>query len=107
MNNDLINQNEYVGYYIIKSGDTLYKIAREFNVNPKLLAELNGINTDDYIYPDETIMIPKKDVKYYITKEGDTLKEVSKIFGVSEEKLVNKNTNLYLLSGQMIFYKER
>ena len=105
MYNDL--SSEYVGYYIIQSGDTLYKIAKEFNENPKLLAELNGIKMEDYIYPNQTIMIPKKDVTYYITKESDTLKTVSNIFGTNEDGLILQNNTIYLLPGQMIFYKQK
>ncbi len=107
MYSDLSSSSEYVGYYVIQSGDTLYKIAKEFNVNPKLLSELNGIKIDDYIYPNQTIIIPKKGVQYYITKEEDTLKSVSNVFGTSEENLIKQNKSIYLMPGQMIFYKER
>ena len=96
----------FYSYYIIKTGDTLYKIAREFDMNPKLIAELNGLKLDDYIYPNETLKIPKKGVQYYITKENDTLKEVSKIFGKTQNDLVSQNETIYLLPQQMIFYKE-
>ena len=96
----------FYSYYVIKTGDTLYKIAREFNMNPKLISELNGLKLDDYIYPNETLKIPKKGVQYYITKDDDTLKEVSKIFGKSQNDLVSQNETIYLLPQQMIFYKE-
>ena len=96
----------FYSYYVIKTGDTLYKIAREFNMNPKLISELNGLKLDDYIYPNETLKIPKKGVQYYITKDDDTLKEVSKIFGKSQNDLVSQNETIYLLPHQMIFYKE-
>ena len=91
--------------YEIKKGDTLYQISKEYNVNTKLLAELNGLNLDDYIYPGQTILVPKKDVSYYITKEGDTLSIVSDIFNVSEEDIINQNKTIYLNEGQMIYYK--
>ncbi|MBQ3142042.1 MAG: LysM peptidoglycan-binding domain-containing protein [Bacilli bacterium] len=96
----------YYTYYVIKSGDTLYKIAKDYNLNPKLIAELNGLKYDEYIYPNQTIILPKKGVQYYITKEGDTLKSVVNIFGANKEALVNQNETIYLLDGQMIFYKE-
>lgn len=96
----------YYTYYVIKSGDTLYKIAKDYNLNPKLIAELNGLKYDEYIYPNQTIILPKKGVQYYITKEGDTLKSVVNIFGANKEELVNQNETIYLLDGQMIFYKE-
>jgi LysM repeat protein len=91
--------------YEINKGDTLYQISKKYNVNTKLLAELNGLNLDDYIYPGQTILIPKKNVSYYITKEGDTLKNISDIFGVKEKNIVEENETIYLTPGQMIYYK--
>jgi len=97
---------EYYTYYVVEEGDTLYQISRKFDVNPKLVAELNGLKTDEYIYPKQTLIIPKKGVQYYITKEDDTLKMVSNIFGTNEDSLTKQNKTIYLLPGQMIFYKE-
>lgn len=100
-----IIENDFYDTYKIKKGDSLYKISKEFNVNTTLLAELNGLKLDDYIYPEQTILIPKSNVSYYITKEGDTLDMVSNIFDVSEDKLVAQNNTIYLQKEQMIFYK--
>lgn len=97
---------EYYTYYTIESGDTLYSISKKFNVNPKLVAELNGLDVDEYIYPKQTLIIPKKGIQYYITKEDDTLKQVSNIFGTNEGALAEQNKTIYLLPGQMIFYRE-
>ena len=97
---------EYYTYYTVESGDSLYSISRKFNVNPKLVSELNGIKEDEYIYPNQTLIIPKKGIQYYITKEDDTLRLVAGIFKTKEENLINLNKSIYLLPGQMIFYKE-
>lgn len=101
-----VMDTEYYTYYTINKGDTLYSISKNFNVNPKLVSELNGLKVDEYIYPGQTLIIPKKGIQYYITKEDDTLKVVSKIFGIEEEKIVNQNKTIYLLPGQMIFYRD-
>ncbi len=98
---------DYYSYYVIKEGDTLYKISKEFNMNPSLVAELNGLKMEDYIYPNQSLIIPKKGIQYYITTDDDTLKKVSEIFKTSEEKIVKQNNTIYLLPGQMIFYKEK
>lgn len=97
---------EYYTYYTVESGDTLYGISKRFNVNPKLVSELNGLKQDEYIYPNQTLIIPKKGIQYYITKEDDTLKLVSGIFNASEEDIIKLNKTLYLLPGQMVFYRE-
>lgn len=99
-------ESPYYKIYEIKKGDTLYKISKEFDVNTKLLSELNGLNIDDYIYPGQMLLVPKKDVSYYITKDGDTLYTVSNIFGVKEADIVNNNKTIYLLPEQMIYYKK-
>ena len=104
MIDDIFNSPYYMAYEI-KKGDTLYQISKEYNVNTKLLAELNGLDLDDYIYPGQTILIPRKNVSYYITKDGDTLKMVSDIFNVNEENIINDNKTLYLKEGQMIYLK--
>ena len=104
MIDDVFNNPYYIAYEI-KKGDTLYQISKEYNVNTKLLAQLNGLELDDYIYPGQTILIPKKNVSYYITKEGDTLKLVSEIFNVKESDIIDANNTLYLKEGQMVYFK--
>ena len=91
---------------IINKGDNLYNIARRYNTDYNLLAMLNGISTNDYIYPDTTILVPKKDVKYYFTKDNDTLSSVNKLLGSNINNLLRQNKNIYLREGQLIVYKD-
>lgn len=100
-------ESPFFTYYEIKKGDTLYKISKDFNMNPNLIAQLNGFENDDYIYPGQTLLIPKKDVSYYITKEGDTLKTISNIFNTNQEEIVKQNETIYLLPSQMIYFKNQ
>ena len=97
---------DYFEMYNIQRGDSLYEIARRYNTDYNLLALLNGLNVNDYIYPNTVIMVPKRDVKYYITKENDTLNSVNKILGSAIKKLLDENNNLYLKEGQLIVYKD-
>lgn len=98
--------NLYFDVYTIKKGDTLYEIARKYNTDYNLLAMLNGINTADYIYPNTTILVPKKDVKYYFTKNNDTLSSVNRLLGGNINNLLKQNNNIYLREGQLIVYKD-
>ena len=82
------------------------EIARKYNTDYNLLAMLNGISTNDYIYPDTTILVPKKDVKYYFTKDNDTLSSVNKLLGSNINNLLRQNKNIYLREGQLIVYKD-
>lgn len=97
--------SKYFDYYTIKKGDTLYKIARDKNIDPELLAQLNGINKTDYIYPNQTILIPKAGSILYITATGDTLSEIAKGLNISIDKLVSQNEHIYLQPEQLIVYK--
>ncbi len=97
-----LNKNQYFEYYTIKKGDTLYGIAREYNINPDLLAILNGLNKEDYIYPNQEILIPKSNYSYYVTKEGDTIETVANKFNQSHTDLLANNNTIYLLDGQLL-----
>lgn len=93
---------KYFEYYKVKKGDSIYGIARRYNINPELLSTLNGLNYTDYIYPDQIIMIPKANYSYYVTKAGDTLDSVANVLNVSRNKLLDENNIIYLLEGQLI-----
>lgn len=98
--------NEYFELYTIQKGDSLYEIARKYNTDYNLLALLNGIDLDDYIYPNTTILVPKKDVKYYITKDNDNLGKVNNLLSANINNLLKQNNNIYLKEGQLIVYKD-
>lgn len=100
------DKENYFEVYKIESGDSLYKIGRRYNINPELLASLNGLDMEDYIYPNQEILIPKSGYSYYITKEGDTIDIASEIFKTSKERLLKYNTSIYLLPGQIIVNKK-
>ena len=93
---------QYFEYYTVKKGDNLYAISRRYNINPELLASLNGLNNSDYIYPNQVILIPKSNFSYYVTKEGDTLDSVANLLGVTRDKLLRENNIVYLLEGQLL-----
>ena len=101
----MIPKNNNFDYYKIVKGDTLYKIAKDNNINPSLLAQLNGINEDDYIYPNQVLLVPKAGSILYITAIGDTLEEVSKGLKISIDDLMKQNSKIYLQPEQLIMYK--
>lgn len=101
------NNSKYFSYYVINKGDTLYKIASDNNINANLLAELNGINLDDYIYPNQVLLVPKAGSILYFTQIGDTLLDVSKKFKTSIDNLLKENENIYLQPEQLIVYRNK
>lgn len=97
---------DYFNYYVVEQGDSLYGIARKYNINPELLANINGLDDDDYIYPNQQILIPKNGYSYYITAEGDTLDEVIRAFNSNRDKFLNENKTIYLMAGQLLVNKK-
>ena len=96
------NKEQYFEYYTIEKGDNLYQIARRYNINPELLATLNGLTMNDYIYPGQEILIPKNGYSYYITTEGDTLDIVAGRFKVDKDRVVRENGTIYLMPDQLL-----
>lgn len=94
-------------YYTIKEGDTLYKIATENNINVNTLAQINGIDTNEYIYPGQTLLIPKQGIITYITGMGDTISSVSRFFNTTPQELIYNNNNIYLLPDQLIVFRKQ
>ncbi len=101
------NKEQYFNYYVIEQGDSLYGIARKYNINPELLASMNGLDPNDYIYPNQEILIPKSGYSYYITKDGDTIDTVADIFKTNQTELLNNNPIIYLLAGQIMVKKNK
>ena len=99
------DKEQYFNVYTIEAGDSLYGIARKYNINPQLLASLNGLNMEDYIYPNQELLIPKSGYSYYITAEGDTIDTVANMFKVNKNKVIDENPTIYLLKDQVLVNK--
>ena len=88
--------------YTVQIGDTLSKIAREYNVTVAHIVELNDITNPNLIYPGEKLRItesdvtnlspiPKNNYSTYTVRRGDTLSGIARRFGVSVNYLVTAN----------------
>lgn len=86
--------------YVVKKGDSLYKIAKGFGVSVSALKEANGLRSDT-IYPLMRLNIPgytssntsektKKQITYRV-KKGDTLWRIARIFEVTIQDLMSWN----------------
>ena len=48
------NQNDdWFDTYIVQKGDNLYAIAQKYNISLIDLLNINGLDKDDYIYPNQ------------------------------------------------------
>lgn len=94
-------------YYSVKKGDSIYDIAKKYGVNYEMLLLLNGLDKDDYIYPNQSIMIPKEGIDIYLTVENDTISDLLKKTNTSIDELIKYNEKIYLREGQMITFPKK
>ena len=102
----VVPNNDMYFSYIVKSGDSMYSIASKFDKDLNDLYLINGIKEGDYIYPNQEILIPNRDVSIYYTSSGDTLDSVSDSIGVGVSDILSSNSDLLLLPDQIILYRE-
>lgn len=94
-------------YYTVKKGDNLYQIAKTYNVDYDLLLKLNGLDKEDYIYPNQTLLLPKSGLTVYLTKEGDTIGDILDNLNTNIDELLKENKNIYLAKDQIMIFKEK
>lgn len=85
--------------YIVKPGDNLYVIARAYQVDYPTLLKINGLDENDYIYPDQKIMIPNS--KIYVTNEQEKISDILNNLNIKLDDIKNLE-DLYLVKDQII-----
>ena len=98
--------SEVFSRYVVKKGDNIYEIARKYDIDPKQLLKLNGLNASDIIYPNQEILVPSGNVNLYITGEGDTLGIVTSKLNTDVSTLNDQNSAIFLLPDQLLVLKK-
>lgn len=119
INSNNTNVNKYINYTVVK-GDSLYSIARKYNVTVDEIKSLNNLKsnllsigqvlkipTSSIIDTEVTPTPPSSNTNIYIVKKGDTLYSIANKFGttVSNIKELNNLTSNNLSIGQRLIIK--
>ena len=84
-------------YYIVKNGDTLYSIARLYNISVTELQKVNNI-TNNLININQRLIIPNTNTIKYTVKKGDSLYSIASKYNTTVKDIMNinnlKNTTL-------------
>lgn len=99
------NNNSNYDNYVVKKGDSLYSISKKYNTTPTVLALLNGMDENDYIYPNQELLIPKRMEQIYVVKSGESINDVLNKLNISMNDLIELNNDIILEEDQIIFYK--
>lgn len=88
--------------YEVKAGDSLNKISKQYKLNVKSLANLNGLEKNDKLVIGQAMIIPGS--SYYV-KEKETLWEIAYRNSISVNRLKSKNKlkSDNIVSGQKLF----
>lgn len=92
------------GVHVVRSGETLASIARQYGVSASALARANGITNPDLIWAGQRLVIPGGSsgsssgggssgsaARTYTVKQGDTLNAIAQRYGVSAAALAAAN----------------
>lgn len=93
--------------YTVKSGDSLYKIANQFNVTIDDIIELNNLSTT-LLQLNQQLLIPKEvsqESGIYVVKSGDSLYKIALQYGLTVDELIKANnlSSTTLQIGQELF----
>lgn len=110
VNNNVTTGNDII--YIVKKGDTLWNIARSYNVTVRQIININNIKNPNLIYIGQRLIIPTISSNSYNTnhilykiKYGDTLYSIARRYNTSIANIVRlnriKNPNL-IYAGETI-----
>lgn len=107
------NMNKIEDYmiYTVKSGDTLYGIARKYNITPNELINYNNLNSS-VLSIGQNLKIPYENISneenneyiIYTVKSGDSLYSIARKYGISVNEIMNFNnlTSNLLSIGQTL-----
>ena len=108
--------NDFIPYqmYIVSEGDTLWGIAKKYNLDVRDLARMNFLNQNEYLQLGQQLSIGNKNIYrniesrkrtiLYSVKQGDNLFKISELFDVTIKSIeeINNFNQATLMPGQII-----
>ena len=108
--------NSFIPYemYIVSEGDTLWGIAKKYNLDVRDLARMNSLSENEYLQLGQQLSIGNKNIHrnmeskkrtiLYSVKQGDNLFKISELFDVTIKSIeeINNFNGPTLMPGQII-----
>ena len=110
------SSSEDIGvYYTVKAGDTLYGIAKEYNLSVDELKKMNDLTSNNLSIGQKLLIsgtgeeiINGSDYDTYIVKSGDNLYAIARRYGISVDglkKINNLSSNLLSIGQKLLVPK--
>lgn len=76
--------------YVIRSGDTLYDIARRYGVSADAISDANALDQQPYLVVGQALVIPSTEGGYRV-QAGDSVYSIARRFGVTTASIISLN----------------
>ena len=81
--------------YIVKSGDSLYAIAKKYDISVQELKDINNL-TSNNLTIGQTLLVPQQlinetDYIEYIVQKGDNLYSIANKYNITQQEIMNAN----------------
>lgn len=95
--------------YVVKTGDTVNRIAASFGLFPETVVGVNEIDDINQIVVGSVLQIPDRDGQIYTVNSGDSLSMIAYSFGMGYVTLaeVNSKTSSLIKPGEKLFIPNR
>jgi surface antigen len=77
--------------YVVKDGDTLWTIARQFGITTDSIKWSNGMSDADFVKPGTTLTLPSITGIVYTVKSGDTIEGLASKYKAQSSLLASQN----------------
>ena len=92
----VLQRSEAAEYYVVKTGDSLWNIARKHDLRIDEIMQLNGME-DNIIRPGDRLLVSNKArstaaaAQYYQVRQGDSLWSIAKNYNAAPEDIIRWN----------------
>ncbi|MGD0883970.1 MAG: LysM peptidoglycan-binding domain-containing protein [Thermodesulfovibrionales bacterium] len=103
------DQSQNVQYHIVRRGDTLMSVAKEYSIPVEELRELNNINHSKRLKIGRQLVVKRAGPKTYTVKKGDNIGKVAKRFSITPDEIMDLNEldSENLKQGQHLLLEDR